>query len=599
MTTKRKLIEVALPLDAINQASKEEKAVPRHGHPQTLHYWWARRPLAAARAVIFAQMVDDPSSQPDRFPTEEAQEKERQRLFMLIQELALWENTGNERVLTQAREEIWRSWRGTCAENKNHPRAKELFDPKRLPAFHDPFAGGGTLPLEAQRLGLESNASDLKPVAVLINKALIEIPPKFAGRRPVNPDTRKDNELIEREWHRTLGLAEDVRYYGQWMRDEAEKRIGGLYPTIEITSEISKGRPDLKPLFGRKLTVIAWLWARTVRSPNPAFADVDVPLASTFMLSDKPGKEIYVEPIVEANSYRLTVKLGKPDSADVANGTKLPRGANFRCLMSGTPITGDYLKAEGKADRMGARLMAVVAVGDGGRVYLPPTPEMEKVARGVQPAWRPDIEFFQQALGFRVGNYGFSRWSDLFTLRQLAMLSTFSDLGREVRERVRRDAIHAGLAEDGRGLDSGGTGPQAYAEAVSVYLGCALSRLASYNNTLCMWNMKGGSVGQIFHGQTISMNWDYIEINPLEKMSGNWAGGVEWVSDVLERLGPHVSGKATQLDAASVEQRPPHVVLSTDPPYYDNIGYADLSDFFYVWLRPVLKSVGIPAFEWL
>jgi putative DNA methylase len=588
---KKKLIEVALPLDAINQASKEEKAVPRHGHPQTLHYWWARRPLAAARAVIFAQMVDDPSSHPDRFPTEEVQEKERQRLFRLIQELAMWENTGNERVLTEARQEIRRSWRETCEENKNHPRAKELFDPKKLPAFYDPFAGGGTLPLEAQRLGLESYASDLNPVAVLINKALIETPPKFAGWAPVNPDTRKDNTLIDREWHGALGLAEDVRYYGRWMRDETEKRIGTLYPKIEITSAITEGRPDLKPLFGRRLTAIAWMWARTVRSPNPAFAHVDVPLASTFMLSDKPGKEVYVEPVLEGNNYRLTVKIGKPDNPNAADGTKLPRGANFRCLMSGTPISGDYLKAEGKAGRLGARLMAVVAVGDGGRIYLPPTPEMEEVARRAEPVWRPDIEFFQQALGFRVGNYGFSKWSDLFTLRQLAMLTTFSDVGREVRERVSRDAIAAGVAADVRGLDSDGAGPQAYAEAVSVYLGCALSRLASYNNTLCMWNMKGGSVGQIFHGQTISMNWDYIEINPLEKMSGNWAGGVEWVADVLERLGPHILGKAMQQDAASIERRPSNVVLSTDPPYYDNIGYADLSDFFYVWLRPLLKSV--------
>jgi putative DNA methylase len=591
MTTKKKLIEVALPLEAINKASRDEKSVPRHGHPQTLHYWWARRPLAAARAVIFAQMVDDPSSRPDRFPTEESQEKERQRLFRLMQELALWENTGNERVLAEARQEIWKSWRETCAENKNHPRAKGLFDPEKLPAFHDPFAGGGTLPLEAQRLGIESFASDLNPVAVLINKALIEIPPKFAGWAPVNPEARKDKNLIEREWHRAQGLAEDVRYYGQWMRDEAEKRIGTLYPKIEITPETTKGRPELKPLLGRKLTVIAWLWARTVRSPNPAFADVEVPLASTFMLSDKAGKEVYVEPVLEGNSYRFTVKMGKPDSPEVANGTKLPRGANFRCLMSGAPIAADYLKAEGKADRMGARLMAVVAVGDGGRIYLSPTPEMEEVAREAEPAWRPDIEFFQQALGFRVGNYGLSKWSDLFSRRQLAMLTTFSDVGREVRDRIRHDAIAAGRAEDGRGLDSGGTGSQAYAEAVSVYLGCALSRLASYNNTLCMWNMKGGSVGQIFHGQTISMNWDYIEINPLEKMSGNWAGGVEWVSDVLERLGPHVSGKAIQQDAASSEQRPMNVVLSTDPPYYDNIGYADLSDFFYVWLRPLLKSV--------
>src|SRR5689334_6471997 len=335
MYAKKKLIEVALPLDAINKASAREKSI-RHGHPSTLHLWWARRPLAAARAVIFAQMVDDPSAHPEQFPTEEAQEAERQRLFRLIEQLVLWENTTNENLLQQARAEIWKSWRRTCAENADHPRAAELFNPDKLPAFHDPFAGGGALPLEAQRLGLEACASDLNPVAVLINKAMIEIPPKFAGMPPVNPESRKDRRLLEKQWHGAEGVAEDVRHYGKWMRDEAEKRIGHLYPKVDITEEMAKDRPDLKPLIGQKLTVIAWLWARTVKSPNPAFSDVDVPLASTFMLSTKPGKEAYVEPVIEKGKYRFTVKVGKPKDAEAAkNGTKLARGANFRCLMSG------------------------------------------------------------------------------------------------------------------------------------------------------------------------------------------------------------------------------------------------------------------------
>src|SRR5881397_2835206 len=291
---RKKLIEVALPLDAINKASAREKSI-RHGHPSTLHLWWARRPLAAARAVIFAQMVDDPSSHPDIFRTEKAQQKERQRLFRLIEDLVQWENTNNEEVLERARAEIWQSWRAACAENADRPRAKELFNRHKLPAFHDPFTGGGTLPLEAQRLGLESYASDLNPVAVLINKAMIEIPPKFAGKPPVNPDAQKQKAQMAKTWHGAQGLAEDVRYYGQWMRDEAEKRIGHLYPKVEITAEMAKTRPDLKPLVGKKLTVIAWLWARTVKSPNPAFHDVEVPLASTFMLSSKLGKEAWVD----------------------------------------------------------------------------------------------------------------------------------------------------------------------------------------------------------------------------------------------------------------------------------------------------------------
>src|SRR6266852_5048275 len=225
MTAKKKLIEVALPLEAINRASAREKSI-RHGHPSTLHLWWARRPLAAARAVIFAQMVDDPSAHPDQFPNEEAQEQERQRLFRLIEELVQWENTTNEAVLTQAREEIWKSWRATCAANKDHPRAAELFNPGKPPAFHDPFAGGGSLPLEAQRLGLESYASDLNPVAVLICKAMIEIPPRFADKPPVNPEARNEETFLAREWRAAHGLADDVRYYGKWMREEAEKRIG-------------------------------------------------------------------------------------------------------------------------------------------------------------------------------------------------------------------------------------------------------------------------------------------------------------------------------------------------------------------------------------
>ena len=422
-TVRKKLIEVALPLDAINAASAREKSI-RHGHPSTLHLWWARRPLAAARAVIFAQMVDDPSeyvdvllSDPKRKRSamralkkrraehaattadaaasgdgeavasvepaglathtesgeqadqqalrDMAAELERDRLFGIIEELVLWENTTNEEVLERARAEIWQSWRRACAANADHPRTREIFDRHRLPAFHDPFAGGGALPLEAQRLGLEAHASDLNPVAVLINKAMIEIPPTFAGKPPVNPEVSRNPNLIAREWKGAQGLAEDVRYYGRWMRDEAEKRIGHLYPKVEVTPEMVRERPDLKAYQGHELTVIAWLWARTVKSPNPAFADVDVPLASTFMLSTKKGKEAYVEPVIEDRGYRFAVKVGTPSDAARA-GTKLSRGANFRCLMSGTPIAGDYIKSEGKAGRMSARLMAIVAEGDRG-----------------------------------------------------------------------------------------------------------------------------------------------------------------------------------------------------------------------------------------
>ena len=425
----KKLIEVALPLEAINKASAREKSI-RHGHPSTLHLWWARRPLATARAVIFAQMVDDPSAHPDKFPTEEAQERERRRLFRLIEQLVLWENTTNETVLSQAREEIQKSWRATCAANKGHPRAKELFNPDRLPAFHDPFAGGGSLPLEAQRLGLEAHASDLNPVAVLICKAMIEIPPKFAGRPPVNSEARKQQQVHSGGWKGAQGLAEDVRFYGQWMRDEAEKRIGHLYPKIEVTAEMAKARPDLIPLVGEKLTVIAWLWARTVKSPNPAFAHLEVPLISSFILSTRTGKEAYIEPVIEAGSYRFTVKVGKPKDIEATrNGTKLARGANFQCLISGTPMAGEHIRAEGKAGRMGTRLMAIVAEGDHGRVYLSPTMEHEDIARCEMPAEVPTQEMpVDDTANFWCTLYGLTRFADLFTPRQLVLLMTLSDL---------------------------------------------------------------------------------------------------------------------------------------------------------------------------
>ena len=645
MTPSRKLIEVALPLDAINKASAREKSI-RHGHPSTLHLWWARRPLAAARAVIFAQMVDDPSEYVDVLlsdakkkrtakrllkkrlaeheakralssgqsddaaftepePTLEAvaAQLERERLFEILRELVRWENTTNEEVLDRARAEIWQSWRRACAANAGHPRARELFDRHRLPAFHDPFAGGGALPLEAQRLGLEAHASDLNPVAVLINKAMIEIPPRFANRPPANPLARKETTLIEHEWRGAEGLAEDVRYYGRWMRDEAEKRIGHLYPKIEVTPEMVRERSDLKAYEGRSLTVIAWLWARTVKSPNPAFADVDVPLASTFMLSTKKGKEAYVEPVIEGPGYRFTVQVGTPADADAAKaGTKLSRGANFRCLVSGTPIAGDYIKSEGRAGRMSARMMAIVAEGNRGRVYLAPTSEHERTARMAMPEWRPEGDVPVRLTGGTCVPYGLSTWGDLFTPRQLVALTTFSDLVQQARERVRRDAVAAGQAEDHH-LRDGGTGATAYAEAVGVYLGLAISRFADRNNALCTWDIgpigtrasTGGSartasLRNLFARQAIPMVWDYGEANPFSDSGGGFSSAFGWIEPAIRFLMGGVPGAAESCSApCQVMSR--GKVVSTDPPYFDNVGYADLSDFFYIWLRRSLRSI--------
>ena len=596
VVAKKKLIEVALPLDAINKASANEKQPFTRRHPRSLHIWWARRPLAAARAVIFAQMVDDPSANRDLFPTERAQVRERQRLFRIIEQLVLWENTTNETVLEQAREEIWQSWRRACAENAGHPRAKELFDRHVLPAFHDPFAGGGSLPLEAQRLGLEAHASDLNPVAVVINKAMIEIPPKFVGKPPVNPEAHDEDRLMGQTWRDAQGLAEDVRYYGLWMRDEAEKRIGHLYPKVRVTEEMAQDRPDLEPYAGRELTVIAWLWARTVKSPNPAFANVEVPLASTFVLSKKKGKEAYVEPVIENGGYRFAVRAGEPPES-AKQGTKLARGANFHCVLSGTPIAEHYIRAEGQADRMGARLMAIVAEGDSGRVYLEPIREHEAPARDAQPQWRPTLGMPNNRRWFSPPLYGLNSFGDLFTDRQLVALTTFSDLVPEAQERIQRDAVAAGVPGDGIPLRDGGRGATAYAEAVGVYLGVAMSRWCDLSNTICSWNTTNQNVRALFARQAIPMSWDYVELSPFSSI-GPWFSTVESSTNAIASLAPGVSSFAFQADAAQ-QSASSDKVISADPPYYDNIGYADLSDFFYVWLRRAPRDTFPDLFETL
>ncbi len=595
MTVKspKKLIEVALPLDDINVASAREKSI-RHGHPSTLHLWWARRPLAAARAVLFAQMINDPGYERhlQRGVNKKEAAQERERLFEIIKKLVLWENTNNEAVLREARAEIEKSWRETCELNKNHPQAAELFNPEKLPAFHDPFAGGGTIPLEAQRLGLESYASDLNPVAVLINKAMIEIPPKFAGRKPVGPVPKGEKQgTLHEDWSGAKGLAEDVRRYGHWMRDEAQKRVGHLYPPVEITADMALDRPDLKPYVGKKLTVIAWLWARTVKSPNPAYSHVEVPLASTFMLSTKAGKEAYVEPVVKGEGYRFDVKVGKPDHFEqVKSGTKLARGANFFCILSNTPIEPTYIKSEGIAGRMGTRLLAVVAEGMRGRIYLPPTPEMEVVARKEEASWKPETPLPDDPRNFWTLSYGLSKFGDLFTSRQLIVLNTFSELVQEVRDLLKSDALVARLDDDARGLDSGGTGATAYADTVAVYLALGIDKAADYNATLVSWSHSRDQVAHVFTKQALPMVWDFAEVNPFARNAGDVSISLDGMARTLSHFKSTIAGQSVQKNAQE-QDLSVGKIISTDPPYYDNIGYADLSDFFYVWLRRSLKPL--------
>ena len=619
-----KLIEVALPLDEINAAGAREKSV-RHGHPSTLHLWWSRKPLAVARAVIFAQMVDDPSEYVDALLSsprikqaaqiilkerrkssndsssqtsisdesalyEIVAEQERKRLFKILEELVLWENTTNEKVLEQARNEIRLSWQRACEENSDHPQADELFRPDRMPAFHDPFAGGGSLPLEAQRLGLEAYASDLNPVAVLINKAMIEVPPKFAGYAPVNPQSRDEPNIVEKIWRGPQGLAEDVRYYGQWMHDEAQRRIGHLYPTLEVTPAMIQERPDLKPYESRKLTVIAWLWARTVKSPNPAFAEVDVPLASTFMLSTKKGKEAYIVPIIKDKNYEFEIKVGNPLYESVArNGTSAGKRRAFRCIMSGVPVSYEHIRKEGKAGCIGSRLMAIVAEGKRGRVYLSPSATHEAIANQTISTWKPDCDMPKKHRNFQGPGYGLDTFGDLFTTRQLVTLTKFTDLIQRAKVQVYQDAIASGLPSD-RPLSDGGSGATAYAEAVSLYLGFIISKIANLGSSITTWMSDRGAFRETFARQAIPMMWDYAEANPFATTGGSLKAILAKITMVLDSLPAKPYGYSFHQDAAGLEIQNA-TLISTDPPYYDNIGYADLSDFFYVWLRRSLKPV--------
>ncbi|MCC9601011.1 DUF1156 domain-containing protein [Stieleria sp. JC731] len=597
----KKLIEVALPLDAINAASAREKSI-RHGHPSTLHLWWARRPLAAARAVIFSQLVHDPEDlwyyqNPGKEPNKQVRghwTKSRARLFKIIEDLVLWENTTNEEVLNVARAEIRKSWAQTCELNNDHPQADELFDPDNMPGLHDPFAGGGTIPLEAQRLGLEAYASDLNPVPVLINKSLIEVPQKFEGLRPVNPESHRNRDLIDKVWSGANGLADDVRYYGEKLRELAEERIGHLYPKVKITKELAVERKSLEPYVGKEVTVIAWLWTRTVKSPNPAFSDVEVPLVTSFSLSKKPGKSAYVNPVISKEGYGFEIQDGETPE-ELKLGTKTSRGANFRCLMSNTTIEPAYIKKQAVAGKMGVKLMAIVAEGIRERIFLPPLEDHEVIARSVV---RRDERSIHVPLANDPRNlwclqYGLDHFDKLFTNRQFETLLTFSDLVGDIKDDVISDASKSMSITDSTKLSGGGNGPVAYGEAVSIYLAFAVDKVAEGSSVICSWSPLPTKLHVVstFGRQALPMTWDYAESNVFADSSGNLSRMCKLIANALATQSPRHSSPSSskQADAQSVELGGRFV--STDPPYYDNIGYADLSDYFYVWLRRSLRSV--------
>lgn len=588
MSHRKKLIEVSLPLDAINAASAREKSI-RHGHPSTLHLWWARRPLAACRAVLFAQLVDDPSSCTEEFPTVEEQDRERDRLHGIIEAMVPWEASTNETILHAARYEIARSVarNGGPAlppEWKSQAHAAKVIDylQQHAPPVHDPFSGGGSIPLEAQRLGLRARGSDLNPVAVLIGKALVEFPPKFAGMAPVNPDADR-----HKSWKGAEGLADDVRYYGRWMRHEAQKQIGHLYPKARLPG-------------GGEATVIAWLWARTVPSPDPRANGAQVPLASSFVVSARKGKEVIVVPVVdrEAMTWRFEAKA-HPTPEEVAaakNGTKTGRGANFTCILTGAVIDGGHVKAEAMGGRMSERLMAVVAEGDRGRVYLSPTDQHQEVALDLE---KPEVPEIAQPLAddprnFWTVSYGLDSFDKLFTSRQLTALTTFSDLVDEARKVILADAEtrwrDPASASDKGGIGIGGIGPAAYADAVATYLAFALGKLANLGSAVTGWMSDRGAFRETFARQAIPMAWDFAEANSLSEAGGSFSTVIEKIAMAVEAAPTQSSGQIENRDAAK-NGFPDGAVFSTDPPYYDNIAYADLSDYFYVHLKRALGSV--------
>lgn len=539
MEYKKKLIEVALPLEAINTASAREKSI-RHGHPSTLHLWWSRKPLATARAVIWASLVDDPSSLPDEFPTEEAQTKERQRLFAILEKLVKWENTNNQDVLAAAKAEIMKSTNGNP------------------PPLLDPFAGGGSIPLEAQRLGLEAHASDLNPVAVMINKAMIEIPPKFAGQPPVNPDSKQ--QMID-SWTGAQGLAEDVRYYGEWMKQKAFKKIGHLYPKV-------------KDEHGQEYTVIAWLWARTVKCPNPA-CGCEMPLTSSFVISKKAGKETYVYPVINGKNIEYVVKQGK----NTFDGTVKRTGA--KCICCGQPVGFPYIREEGKAKRIAEQMIAVVGLGNKGRVYFSPTQEQIDIARLAKPYDPPQGELGHYPGYINPVGYGITHFDMMFTMRQLTAMTTFRDLILEVRDEIMANSI-ADMPDDDKRLK--------YSNTISLYLALAVDRLANRLSNICIWNTTGEKIEQTFGMQGIQMTWNFAEANIFSDSTGSWSGSLEWVPKCLEQLPCGKASNVIQYDAQS-DNGLRNIMVSTDPPYYDSIIYADFSDFFYVWLRGMLKDI--------
>lgn len=579
--TRKKLIEVAIPLEAINKESLARKQKAPKGWPMSFHKYWAQRPLAAARAVVFAQLVDDPSAIPELYPTSESQAIRRAQLLALIEKLVLWDNSHNQSLQAEVRAEIIDSWERHCDDNKDHPDAGTLFRKEFLPVFWDPFAGSGAIPMSAQWLGLQSYGTDLNPVAVVLNKCMIEYPFAFKGRRPISPASV---DMLSGEGkNRCAGMAVDLKYYAEQLSLLAFRKIGSAFPDYEVDDRLIDDFPGLKSNKGQNLKTVAWIWARTVKSPNPAYSQIDVPLASTFLVSSKTGREAYIKTEYKDGVVKYKVMYGEGyNRPEVKAGTSAGKRAAFKCCISGVPITYEYIRAEGMAGRMSEVLMAVVVDSSEGRLFLPPNGKQLEALRDIRPPWKPDSPLPSNTRDFKTPIYGLRGYGDLFTKRQLLAHATFSDLLPSVFEKIKTDARVRMTEHEA----------EAYAKALCVYLACVLDRVIYYGSALVGWLPKDSALGPSMPRQAIPMTWDFTEANPFGKSSGGIINCASAAANYLEVASPNAPGHGQQCDAQTgLNTAGEGVVISTDPPYYDNIGYADLSDFFYVWLKPSLGSI--------
>lgn len=566
---KKKLIEVALPLESINKESAREKTI-RHGHPSTLHLWWARRPLATAKAIIWASLVDDPSNRLEEFPTEEMQDLERERLFKILEELIIWENSDNEHVLQKAKEEIIKSTDG------------------KLPEFLDPFSGGGSLPLEAQRLGLKVHAHDLNPVALTINKCMVEIPPNFSGKRPINPKAQalwplEKSQSFNSSFPGTSGLEDDVRYYGELLKKRVQDKLHSIFPLVDLPQDLGGG----------KATAIAWIWSRSLRCSNPACGYL-TPLVNSFQLSKKKGNEAFIHPIEIPKEKRFDFSIS--DQKSEYPDPKIGKG-KFKCIHCGEPMDPNYIRSEFQKEKVESQLMAIVAEEPSRRLYLSPDQfQIEKATTISKPEIFP-VGVLNGKCRISLPLYGFNDFSDMFTNRQLVMLTTFSETLKEMLPEMEEEAIRCGYQDNSLGLEQGGDGAKAYAEAIVVYLSLLIDKLADYHSSFCSWNSSRQLIRNVFGRQAIPMVWDYAEGNPFCHSSGSFDNMLNWILKAIHEFPQNpIKGQVEQHDARE-KINFKDLLISTDPPYYDNIEYADLSDYFYVWLRWNLKSIYPSLFE--